>query len=94
MDKAQKRIEQARERKRRQRQREAAHKAAVGAKTMQLELYRGTAEALQRLCEKGGFEEPAEVITLLIHGADDLAKRDMSRFTQLVSVTSHAGGGN
>lgn len=81
---------QARERKRRQRLREAEHKAAVGSRMMQLELYRGTAEALQRLCEIGEFEEPAEVITLLIHGADALAKRDTSRFKELVSVTRHA----
>lgn len=31
----------------------------------------------------GGFAEPAELITQLIHSADNLQKRDVSRFNEL-----------
>lgn len=82
----------ARERKRKQRQNEAEHKAAVGAQQFSFEIYQGTANALQVICKAGDFEQPAEVLTLLIHGAAELAQRDRSRFNELVSVTSHAGG--
>ncbi len=83
---------QARERKRNQRQRERAHKQAVGAHEFRFEIYRGTSEALARLVKVGGFEEQAEVLTLLIHGADELAQRDPSQFKKLISVTGYAGG--
>ncbi|MGV6475395.1 hypothetical protein [Azotobacter vinelandii] len=77
------------ERKRAQREREAERLKRLGHRVMQLELYQGTADALDRLCKLGGFEQPAEVITLLIHAADRLAERDRSLFAELVSVTSH-----
>ncbi|SEQ90066.1 hypothetical protein SAMN04244573_02479 [Azotobacter beijerinckii] len=77
------------ERKRAQREREAERLKRLGHRVMQLELYQGTADALDRLCQIGGFEQPAEVITLLIHSADQIAKRDPSRFAELVRVTRH-----
>jgi hypothetical protein len=80
----------ARERKRNQRQREREHKRAVGAKEFRFEIYRGTAEALARIAQQGQFEEHAEVLTLLIHGADELAQRDPSQFKKLISVTGYA----
>lgn len=73
------------ERKAAQRQREAERRARLGCRVMQLEMYQGTAEALDRICKAGGFEQPAEVITLLIHSADRLSRRDMSRFIEMVS---------
>ncbi|QQE86949.1 hypothetical protein [Azotobacter chroococcum] len=77
------------ERKRAQREREAERLQRLGHRVMQLELYQSTADALDRLCQIGDFEQPAEVITLLIHSADQIAKRDPSRFADLVSVTCH-----
>ena len=79
------------ERQRRKRQRDKAHKQAVGAREFRFEIYRGTTEALERITKAGDFDEEAEALTLLIHGADALAKRDPSRFKELISVTSHAG---
>lgn len=76
----------AKERKAEQREREAERLAALGHQVMQLEIYQGTALALDRLCAAGGFEQPAEVITFLIHHADEIAKRDMSRFREMVAV--------
>ena len=81
----------AKERQRRKRQREKEHKLAVGAREFRFEIYQGTADALERIKTAGGFEEDAEVLTLLIHGADKLAERDPSRFNELISVTGHAG---
>lgn len=80
----------ARERKRRQRQREAEHKEVVGAREVRYEFYRSTYEALQRICDAGGYEEEAEAITLLIHGADELRQRDPSRFKEIFLINGHA----
>ncbi|MGB0732448.1 MAG: hypothetical protein ACPGPF_01740 [Pontibacterium sp.] len=89
-DKKERQRRLARQRKQRQREREKAHKKAVGAHEFRFEMYRGTAEALERLATAGGFEEKAEVITLLIHAADELRERDTSQFTKLLSVKCHA----
>lgn len=78
------------ERKADERKRNAERLERLGHRVMQLEMYQGTAEALDRICQIGAFEQPAEVITLLIHSADQIAQRDPSRFAELVSVTSHA----
>ena len=79
----------ARERKQKQRERQKAHKQAVGAQELRFEIYRGTAEALDRIAAAGGFEEKAEVLTLLIHSADTLLKRDPSQFKKFVNVKCH-----
>ncbi len=75
----------AKERKAEQRDREAERLAALGHQVMQFEMYQRTAEALDRICAAGGFEQRGEVLTLLIHSADQLAKRDMSRFNELIT---------
>jgi len=64
----------------------AEHLAALGHQVMPFEMYQRTAEALDRICAAGGFEQRAEVLTLLIHAADRIAERDMSRFNELVSI--------
>ena len=80
----------AKERKAEQREREAERLAALGHQVMPFEMYQGTAQTLDRLCAAGGFEQRAEVITLLIHAADQIAQRDMSRFNELMSATRGA----
>lgn len=75
------------QRKRDQRRREKAHLESVGATKFEMTMYRGTSEALQEILEAGGFEEPAEAITVLIHNAAKLVKRDMSQFNELTSIT-------
>lgn len=79
-----------RKRQEAKRKRDAERLERLGHRVMQLEMFKGTADALDRLCKAGDFEQPAEVITLLIHAADQIAQRDPSRFAELVSVTSHA----
>lgn len=76
----------AKERKADQREREAERLAALGHTVFRFAMLRSTSEALERLCSVGGFEQPAEVITFLIHHADEMAKRDMSRFREMVAV--------
>lgn len=76
------------ERKADQRKREAERLAALGHQVMPFEMYQRTAEALDRICAAGGFEQRAEVLTLLtllIHSADQIAQRDMSRFNELIT---------
>lgn len=80
----------AKERKADQREREAERLAALGHQVMPFEMYQGTSQALDRLCAAGGFEQRAEVITLLIHAADRIAQRDMSRFNELMSASRGA----
>lgn len=64
----------------------------MGAREIRFDIYRGTDEALARLCIVGGFEEKAEVITLLIHRADNIARRDTSRLKELLDVEDHTCG--
>lgn len=80
----------AKERKADQREREAERLAALGHQVMPFEMYQGTARALHRLCAAGGFEQRAELITLLIHADDQIAQRDMSRFNELMSASRGA----
>lgn len=74
------------QRKRDQRRREKAHLKSVGATEFKMPMYRGTSEALQEILEAGEFEEAAEAITVLIHNAAKLIKRDMSQFNELTSI--------
>lgn len=87
----------ARERKRKQRQREDLAKVQAEAIKVPLELYQGTVKALQAVIEAGGFDGPQaaeEAITLLLHGAADLAARDRHAFDQLIAPPSRSGGGH
>ncbi|WP_432473302.1 hypothetical protein [Amphritea sp. HPY] len=78
------------ERKADQRMRDAEHKANMGAAPFNMEMYKGTREQLNWLMEAGQFEEPAEVVTRLIHVAAHSIKRDMSRFDDFLNVTQLA----
>lgn len=67
-------------RQQRKRAREAAHRARVGAQVMKLTTYRGTRDDLALMQQIGGFEEPAEVITLGIRYLAAMARRDPEAF--------------
>lgn len=81
---------QARERQRAKRERERKHREAMEVSELRMELYRGTREALERVCKAGQFNQPAELLTLMIHNMDELAERDPSRFAELIKVRCHA----
>lgn len=80
----------ARDRKRKQRTTDRQRREAMGARLISLELYVGTQQALENLRLRHGFSCNAEAITRLIHAADELANRDLSRADDLFGVTGHA----
>ncbi|WP_299726790.1 hypothetical protein [uncultured Endozoicomonas sp.] len=67
------------------RARKKAHKQARGAETISLEIFKGTRNCINELMVAGEFEEQAELITLLLHGAHKLMLRDKSRFNDLIT---------
>lgn len=81
----------ARERKRKQRRSEELAKIKAEAVKVPLELYAGSVKALEAVCKAGGFAGPQaaeEAITLLLHGAAELAARDCHAFELLIAPPS------
>lgn len=76
----------ARERQQRKRDAAAAKRKAMGASKFKMEMYAGTNLALEVVRTAGEFEEAAEALTRLIHGAAELAKRDPVAFRELIKV--------
>lgn len=82
--KAEKIKRQNRERKKKQRLRDAQAKLKAEAFHMPaMTFYGGTVQAMIDVCRAGGFEEPAEAMTLLAHGLQREAKKDPEAFAQL-----------
>lgn len=82
--KAEKVKRQNRERQKKKRLLDA--KAKLNAEAFHLPamtFYGGTVQALIDVCQAGGFEESAEALTLLAHGASELSKKDPEAFTEL-----------
>lgn len=61
--------ERMREKRARDKLREEERLAALLAKTIKLQLFHSTNEALDHLLIETGIDEPQDVITRLIHGA-------------------------
>ena len=66
--------ERMREKRARDKLREEERLAVLLAKTIKLQLFHSTNEALDRLLIETGIDEPQDVITRLIHGAELLTK--------------------
>lgn len=82
--KAEKIKRQNRERKQKQRRAEAQAKLKAEAFHMPaMTFYGGTVQAMIDVVRAGGFEEPAEAMTLLAHGAQRQAKADPAAFAEL-----------
>lgn len=64
--------ERMREKRARDKLREEERLAVLLAKTIKLQVYQGTNEILDRLLIETGIDEPQDVITRLIHGAQHL----------------------
>ncbi|MEK2631633.1 hypothetical protein AAAC13_01955 [Pseudomonas aeruginosa] len=82
----------ARERQRAKRERDALRRAALGGRRFNMDMYQGTADALDLICAAGGFAEPAEAVTLLLHNVAEIAERDASRFAELIQREAIQGG--
>lgn len=79
----------AKERKQRERAGKAGHRSDVGSKEFRLEFYGGTIEAIERLKAYEGHGN-SELLSLLIHTADEKVKRDPSRFKELTQFSGYA----
>lgn len=66
------------------RRRDARHLEEVGAEALNMTIYKGTRAALDSLKLAGNFEQDEEVITLLLHNAEEMLKRDKSQLTNLL----------
>lgn len=66
--------ERMREKRARDKLREEERLAVLLAKTIKLQLFHSTNEALDQLLIETGIDEPQDVITRLIHGAKLLSK--------------------
>ena len=76
----------ARERQQRMRDARTVKRKAMGASKFKMEMYSGTSAALETVRTAGEFDDAAEALTLLIHAAAKLAKRDPMAFRELVEV--------
>ena len=74
------------QRKKKQRDGEREHLEAVGAKVLSVTMYQGTTDALGRITEASEIEQPAEVLTAIIHLFDRLRISDKSLFDRLTSI--------
>jgi hypothetical protein len=77
---------------RQQRKRQADAAAAVRGEAQpiafEFDAYRGTHADLALICERGGFEEQAEAITLILHNVAELARRDCHAFAEFIRIPS------
>ncbi|MEH6578589.1 MAG: hypothetical protein V7731_16125 [Amphritea sp.] len=73
--------------KQKSRKAKAEHNQKIGLEPFNMEMGRGTREALERIMAAGEFEVSAEAVTVLIHNADEILKRDMSQVDCLLNVT-------
>lgn len=63
-------------RQRRKRERDAQHRAAVGAEKFTWETYAGTREDMECIRLVGGFEQVEEGLTLAVRYVANMARRD------------------
>lgn len=80
--------ERKREERARKKMSEEERLARLLARTIKLDLYKSTDMALIRCMVRAGIEEPQDLITRLIHGADRL---DDAALVELVSLPSRHG---
>jgi len=75
------------ERKREQRQRdkltEEERLSRLLSRSIKVDLYRSTDMALIRCMVRAGIEEPQDLITRLIHGADRLDDKTLNEITRV-----------
>ncbi|MFV3367536.1 hypothetical protein ACNFH5_05075 [Pseudomonas sp. NY15435] len=67
------------------RDREAAHKHAVGAQKLKLEIYAGTRADIDDMCRVGGFEEEDEAITLGLRYLGNMARNEPEEYRRALN---------
>ena len=53
------------------------------SRTIELQLFKGTDMALIRCMARAGIDEPQDLITRLIHNADQMTDNGLARLTEL-----------
>jgi len=74
------------QRKADQRIRDALRQIEMGAEDVTITMYRSTQAELEFIKEAGGFEESEEAITVLIHNAAAIIKRDSHEKNDLLKL--------
>jgi hypothetical protein len=62
---------------------EADRLARLLSRTIKLDLYKATDAALVRIMERAGIEEPQDMVSRLIHGADRLDDASLDALTTI-----------
>lgn len=75
--------ERMREKRERDKLKEEERLARLLSRTIKLDLFKATDCALIRTMERLGIEEPQDLLTRLIHGADRLDDEQLSRLAEL-----------
>lgn len=75
--------ERMREKRERDKLKEEERLARLLSRTIKLDLFKATDYALIRTMTRLGIEEPQDLITRLIHGADKLDDEQLSRLAEL-----------
>lgn len=87
-------VKSATERKREQRERDKLREeerlARLLARRITLDIYKGTDYALVRCMVRAGIDEPHDLITRLIHGADRLSDAELAALVSLPSASREA----
>ena len=75
------------EQRERDKLREEERLARLLARRITLDVYKGTDYALIRCMVRAGIEEPHDIITRLIHGADRLSDAELAALVSLPSAS-------
>lgn len=75
--------ERMREKRERDKLKEEERLARLLSRTIKLDLFKATDAALIRTMERLGIDEPQDLISRLIHGADKLDGEQLSRLAEL-----------
>ena len=75
--------ERMREKRERDKLKEEERLARLLSRTIKLDLFKATDYALIRTMSRLGIEEPQDLLTRLIHGADRLDDEQLSRLAEL-----------
>lgn len=62
---------------------EAERLSRLLSRTIELQLFKGTDMALIRIMARAGIDEPQDLITRLIHNADQMTDNGLARLTEL-----------
>ena len=78
----------ARERKQAERKRNKDKRQAMGASKLKMEVFSGTARALEEIRQAGDFDERDHALTIVIHRVAELYRSNPEAFHKLINGKS------